>query len=473
MEDLKAAIAVVGIGCNFPGGEGTDNFWKVLLEGKNCAVEIPSERFNRTLWYDPDDSKPGKSRTAKAALIDGLFGIPEAEADRMDPQQKLLLQCTYRALEDAGMPMEKASGTRTGVFIGLMNRDYEMISNNAASKINHYSGTGTAMSIAANRISYCFNFTGPSLAIDSACSSSLVSLHYACQAIKQGDCDMAVCGGVSCIIEPRIFVTLSKAKMISPEGTSKPFSSKADGYGRGEGCGIVLLKPLAKAQKDFDHIWGIIASSAVNQDGRAVTPITKPSMAQQEELLHRIYSTHVDPSHVQYVEAHGTGTPVGDPTEAGSISNAIAKARPPGSPALLIGSVKGNIGHTESAAGVAGLIKVLLMMHHETIAPSLHYSEDNSSINAKSLRLKIPTTAEKWKSLDHLEELQETEEGGQAHGLHNEIIDRIETDVAEDGNQVIGSLVWKEGGRLLSIPRRVRLTAGIERKVGAGIDMIR
>ncbi|XP_033855437.3 phenolphthiocerol/phthiocerol polyketide synthase subunit C-like [Acipenser ruthenus] len=417
MGDDSENIAVVGIGCSFPGGEGIDNFWNVLLEGKNCAVEIPSERFNSTLWYDPDDSKPGKSRTAKAALIDGfnefdhrLFGIPEAEADRMDPQQKLLLQCTYRALEDAGMPMEKASGTRTGVFIGIMNRDYEMILNNCASTADHYNGTGTAMSIAANRISYCFNFTGPSFAIDSACSSSLVALHYACQAIKQGDCDMAICGGVSCIIEPRVFVALSKAKMISPEGTSKPFSSKADGYGRGEGCGIVLLKPLAKAQKDFDHVWGIIASSAVNQDGRAVTPITKPSMAQQEELLHRIYSTHVDPSHVQYVEAHGTGTPVGDPTEAGSISNAIGKARPPGSPALLIGSVKGNIGHTESAAGVAGLIKVLLMMHHETIAPSLHYSEDNSSINAKSLRLKIPTTAEKWEKSGPL---------GRAAGVNN------------------------------------------------------
>ncbi|KAK1172043.1 phthiocerol/phenolphthiocerol synthesis polyketide synthase type I PpsD-like [Acipenser oxyrinchus oxyrinchus] len=417
MGDTCENIAVVGIGCNFPGGEGVDNFWKVLLESKNCAVEIPSERFNSTLWYDPDDSKPGKSRTAKAALIDGfnefdhrLFGIPEAEADRMDPQQKLLLQCTYRALEDAGMPMEKASGTRTGVFIGLMNRDYEMILNMSTNTINHYNGTGTAMSIAANRISYCFNFTGPSLAIDSACSSSLVALHYACQAIKQGDCEMAICGGVSCIIEPRVFVALSKAKMISPEGTSKPFSNKADGYGRGEGCGIVLLKPLAKAQKDFDHVWGIIASNAVNQDGRAVTPITKPSMAQQEELLHRIYSTHVDPSHVQYVEAHGTGTPVGDPTEAGSISNAIAKARPPGSAALLIGSVKGNIGHTESAAGVAGLIKVLLMMHHETIAPSLHYSEDNSSINAKSLRLKIPTTAEKWEESGPL---------GRAAGVNN------------------------------------------------------
>ncbi|KAJ8375827.1 hypothetical protein SKAU_G00064070 [Synaphobranchus kaupii] len=206
---------------------------------------------------------------------------------------------------------------------------------------------------------------------------------------------MAVCGGVSCILEPRVFVALSKAKMISPDGTSKPFSNKADGYGRGEGCGIILLKPLKKALQDIDHVWGIISKTAVNQDGHSVTPITRPSMAQQEELLHRIYSGEFDPSYVQYIEAHGTGTRVGDPTEAGSISRAVAKARPPGE-ALCIGSVKGNIGHTESAAGVAGLIKVLLMMHHETIVPSLFYSEDSASINAKALNLKIPTRVEKW-----------------------------------------------------------------------------
>nr|XP_006643393.1 PREDICTED: phthiocerol/phenolphthiocerol synthesis polyketide synthase type I PpsD-like [Lepisosteus oculatus]XP_015195232.1 PREDICTED: phthiocerol/phenolphthiocerol synthesis polyketide synthase type I PpsD-like [Lepisosteus oculatus] len=413
----KEDIAVVGIGCNFPGGEGIDNFWKVLLEGRNCAVEIPNERFSSKSWYDPDNSKAGKSRTTKAALIDGfntfdhkLFGITEAEADRMDPQQKLLLECTYRALEEAGIPTEKASGTRTGVYIGLMNRDHEMILSNSPATINHYNGTGTAMSIAANRISYTFNFTGPSFAIDSACSSSLVALHSACQAIRQGDCEMAICGGVSCIIEPRMFVVLSKANMISPEGTSKPFSSKADGYGRGEGCGIVLLKPLQKAKRDFDHVWGIVCSTAVNQDGRSVTPITKPSMAQQQELLRTIYPAQIDPSHVQYVEAHGTGTPAGDPTEAGSISNVIAKARPPGSPALCVGSVKGNIGHTESAAGVAGLVKVLLMMRHETIVPSLFYSEDNASIDAKALNLKVPTAAEKW---------VETGPLGRAAGINN------------------------------------------------------
>uniref|UniRef100_A0A4W4F6G8 Carrier domain-containing protein n=1 Tax=Electrophorus electricus TaxID=8005 RepID=A0A4W4F6G8_ELEEL len=404
MKDDDPEIAVVGIGCNFPGGEGLDHFWKVLIEGKNCAVQIPVERFDYTQWYDQDATKAGKSRTAKAALAEGFnqldhkfFGINDAEVEQMDPQQKILLQCTYRALENAGIPMEKASGCRTGVFLGLMNRDYELIMANANPVIiNHCTGTGLAMSIAANRISYVFNFTGPSFAIDCACSSSLVALHLACQAIKQGDCEMAVCGGVSCIFQPRVFVALSKANMISPNGTSKPFSDKADGYGRGEGCGVILLKPLNKALQDHDHIWGIICKTAVNQDGHTVTPITKPSMIQQEKLLQRIYSTKTYLSDVQYIEAHGTGTSVGDPIEASSISKVISKARPADLGPLCIGSVKGNIGHTESAAGVAGLIKVLLMMKHETIVPSLFYSEESSSIDAQALNLKIPTKAEKW-----------------------------------------------------------------------------
>ncbi|XP_046702058.1 highly reducing polyketide synthase 40-like [Silurus meridionalis] len=370
-------IAVVGIGCSFPGGEGLDNFWKVLVEGKNYAVDIPEQRFDIKQWFNEFDHR--------------FFGISEAEANFMDPQQKLLLHCSYRALEDSGIPMEKVSGSRTGVYIGLMNRDYETLLNNSPSTITHYNGTGTAMSIAANRISYTFNLTGPSFAIDSACSSSLVALHSACQAIRQGDCEMALCGGVSCILEPRVFVALSKAKMISPEGTSKPFCRRADGYGRGEGCGIVLLKTLKKALQDFDHIWGIVCKTAVNQDGHTVTPITKPSMVQQEELLKRIYSTGTYMMDVQYIEAHGTGTPVGDSVEAESISKVIAKARSSEVGPLLIGSVKSNIGHTESAAGVAGLIKVLLMMKYETIVPSVFYSEESSSIDVKALNVKIPT----------------------------------------------------------------------------------
>ncbi|XP_075684382.1 mycolipanoate synthase-like [Rhinoderma darwinii] len=401
MDEPKDQIAVVGIGCNFPGGEGIDNFWKVIFEGKNCTIEIPEERFNVKHWYDSDYNKPGKTYTSRAAIVEGihefdhkLFGIYKSETDNMDPQQKQLLECTYRALEDAGYPTESISGSETGVFIGLMNRDADNIFNNCGDNINHLNGTGTSTCIAANRISYCFNLTGPSLSIDTACSSSLVALHYACQSIRQGDCEMAICGGVSCIIEPRIFVALSQAKMISPEGTSKPFSNKADGYGRGEGCGIVLLKPLIKAVEDNNKIWGIICKTAINQDGRSVSPITKPSQYQQEKLLWNIYET-IDPCSVQYVEAHGTGTPIGDPTEAASLGN-LMKRRPSGMKPLKIGSVKGNIGHTESAAGVAGLIKVLLMMHHEIIPPSLHYSKENGIKIIEESNLQIPTSPEKW-----------------------------------------------------------------------------
>uniref|UniRef100_A0A8C7YV41 Carrier domain-containing protein n=2 Tax=Oryzias sinensis TaxID=183150 RepID=A0A8C7YV41_9TELE len=399
---MEDGIAVVGMGCNFPGGEGLENFWKVLLEGQNCVVDIPSERFETSFWSDADATKPGKTPTTRAALIEGFnefdhkfFGISEAEADVMDPQQKLLLQCSYRALEDAGTSIESISGSRTGVYVGLMNRDYEMLRNNNPNTISHYNATGTATSVAANRISFTFNLTGPSFAIDSACSSSLVALHVACQAIRLGDCEMALCGGVNCIIEPRVFVALSKAKMTSPEGTSKPFSIRADGYGRGEGCGVLLLKPLGSAKRDRNKIWGIISKTAINQDGRSVTPITKPSKVQQEELLRGIYSDIAD---IQYIEAHGTGTPAGDTTEAGSISDAIAAARAPGSKTLMVGSVKGNIGHTESAAGVAGVIKVLLMMKHETIVPSVFYSDDSAGVDMKALKLHVPIKAEKWET---------------------------------------------------------------------------
>ncbi|XP_075067577.1 mycolipanoate synthase-like [Mixophyes fleayi] len=402
MDEPDDAIAIVGIGCNFPGGEGIDNFWKVIVEGRNCTVEIPEERFNTKQWYNADYNKPGKLWTNKSALVDGinefdntLFGIHNSETQNMDPQHKLLLECTYRALEDAGYATETISGSKTGVFIGLMNRDAESIYTNSAEGINHFSGTGTSTCIAANRISYCFNLTGPSLSIDTACSSSLVALHYACQAIRQGDCEMAICGGVSLTFEPRVYVALSKARMISPEGTSKPFSKKADGYGRGEGCGIVLLKPLKKTKEDYNKVWGVICASAVNQDGRSVTPITKPSQHQQENLLQSLYTT-IDPCSVQYVEAHGTGTPVGDPIEVSSLGNIIGKKRLSGLKPLKIGSVKGNIGHTESAAGMAGLIKVLLMMHHEVIPPSLHYTKELGIENIEESNLMIQTTPEKW-----------------------------------------------------------------------------
>ncbi|XP_042327023.1 mycocerosic acid synthase-like polyketide synthase [Sceloporus undulatus] len=394
----KIEIAIVGIGCNFPGGEGFDSFWEVLENGRNCTIEIPPERFNIREWHNPDNNKPGKIPTTHAALLDEfnvfdnqLFGINKEEAEHIDPQQKLLLECTYRALEDAGVTSENISGTKTGVFVGLMNRDHDFITSRAVAKTNHYGGT--ASSTAANRISYTFNLNGPSLVIDTGHSSFLSALHLGYQAIKQGDCEAALCGGVNCIIDPWKFVSLSKAKMMSPDGISKPFSRKAAGYGRGEGCGVLLLKSLIKAQEDFNKIWAVISITAVNQNGKSVT---KRSQIEQEKLLLSIYPAHIDPSAVQYIETHSTGNPAQDVTEAESLGNIIGKKRLSNLPPLKIGSVTGNIGHTESAAGAAGLIKVLLMMHNEKIVPTLHFSESTSSINTKKLNLSIPTTVEKW-----------------------------------------------------------------------------
>ncbi|KAH0627538.1 hypothetical protein JD844_003342 [Phrynosoma platyrhinos] len=379
-------------------GEGLDSFWKVLENGKNCTIEIPPERFNIREWYDPDNSKPGKIPTTHAALLDEfnvfdnqLFGINKEEAEHIDPQQKLLLECTYRALEDAGVTSENISSTKTGVFVGLMNRDYDFITSNAIAKTNHYNGT--ASSTAANRISYTFNLNGPSLVIDTGHSSFLSALHLGYQAIKQGDCEAALCGGVNCIIDPWKFVSLSKTKMVSSDGINTPFSRKADGYGRGEGCGVLLLKSLIKAQEDFNKIWCVISITAVNQNGKSVN---RMSQIEQEKLLLSIYPAHIDPSAVQYIETHSTGNPAQDVTEAESLGNIIGKKRLSNLPPLKIGSVTGNIGHTESAAGAAGLIKVLLMMHHGKIVPSLHLSESTSSINAKKLNLSVPTTVEKW-----------------------------------------------------------------------------
>nr|XP_016849763.1 PREDICTED: mycocerosic acid synthase isoform X1 [Anolis carolinensis]XP_016849764.1 PREDICTED: mycocerosic acid synthase isoform X1 [Anolis carolinensis]XP_016849765.1 PREDICTED: mycocerosic acid synthase isoform X1 [Anolis carolinensis] len=397
---LTIQVAIAGMGCNFPGGEGLDSFWTVLENGRNCTTEIPPERFNISEWYEPDNNKPNKICTTRAALLDEfnafdhqLFGINKEEAEHIDPQQKLLLECTYRALEDAGVTRENISDTKTGVFVGLKNRDYESIASRAVGKTTHYDGTGTASSTAANRISHTFNLKGPSLDIDTGHSSFLSALHLGYKAIKQGDCEAALCGGVNCIIDPWKFASLSKAKMLSPDGITKPFSKKATGYGRGEGCGVLLLKPLMKAQEDLNKIWGVLSITAVSQNGK---PVTKLPQVEQEKLLLSIYPAQINPSVVQYIETHSIGNPAQDTAEAESLGNIIGTKRLSNLPLLKIGSVMGNIGHTESAAGAAGLIKVLLMMHHGKIVPSLHFSESNSSINTKKLNLLIPTTVEKW-----------------------------------------------------------------------------
>ncbi|XP_053400133.1 uncharacterized protein LOC123558598 isoform X2 [Mercenaria mercenaria] len=406
-------IAVIGIGCRVPGAENVDEFWRVLVNGENPIIDVPKDRWNNDAFYSEDRDEAGKTYVKKAGFIKGhdewdnkFFGVSDNEAVSVDPQQRLVLDCTHMALEDAGITRQQLKGSQTGVYIGVMNDDYKSISSFEHKEDSSYSATGMSTSIISARVSYVYDLRGPCMVIDTACSSSMMAIHLGSQAIKSGDCEMAVCGGVSLMLTPDQFLTLCKAKMLSPTGQCQSFCDTADGYARGEGCGIVIIKSYKQALHDRNKIWGIIKTGS-NQDGHTAQPITAPSGEQQEKLMKKVYSQYkLDPTNLQYIEAHGTGTAIGDPTEVNAIGKFIQSYRqeqPPdktdtdnnnenGIPSsnkvnntapILIGSVKSNIGHLESAAGVAALIKVLLMMKHGKFVPSLHVKKDKSNVNRK------------------------------------------------------------------------------------------
>ncbi|XP_013393592.1 uncharacterized protein LOC106161238 [Lingula anatina] len=402
MEDLNA-IAIVGAGCRFPGADNLDEFWKVLSNGENHVVDIPIDRWNNDLYYDSDGLSPGKTCIKKAGVIknyewfdNDMYGINDEEAQRMDPQQRWVLDCCYMALENGGITLEAVRDSNTGVYIGSMNDGFKDIMQDLAA-INEYSVTGVSSSILSARVSYVFGLRGPSMTIDTACSSSLVAINAASNALQNGDCDMVVCGGVSCFLNPYANIALSKSGMVSPTGQCKAFTAEADGYARGEGCGIVVLKRLKDALENNDNIWALV-SSVVNQDGSTAHPMTSPSKDQQMALFKMLRDKQgIDPDDIQYVEAHGTGTQVGDMTEANSIGQFFERGKRQ-LPSITIGSVKTNIGHLESAAGVAGLIKVLLMIKHGLFVPSLHfkYGKPNPKIPFEDLGLKISTEMTLW-----------------------------------------------------------------------------
>ncbi|XP_045209328.2 uncharacterized protein LOC123561167 [Mercenaria mercenaria] len=441
--NMDDEIAIVGIGCRFPGADNIDEYWRLLVNGENHVKDIPLERWNNDAFYSEDKDEPGKHYVKKAGFIskhdewdNRLFQVSDNEAIRIDPQQRYVLECTHMAMEDGGITRKDLQGTSTGVYIGVMNDDYKVIASSDHSDDTNYSATGMSTTIIASRVSFVYNLQGPCMVIDTACSSSMIAIHLGCQAIRTGDCEMAVCGGVSSIISPDTFIALCKARMMSATGQCQTFCDSADGYARGEGCGVVILKSYKKALKDGNKIWGILKTGS-NQDGRVSQPITAPSGEQQEELLKKVYKQYgVNPTSLQYIEAHGTGTPIGDPTEANALGRFIASCREQsqivshtndrrpsssdsGNPSEIdtsdsekedtvgidaeksegrsnpdrysafsdktipIGSVKTNIGHTESAAGVAALIKVLLMMKNGKIVPSLHVKKDKSNLNKK------------------------------------------------------------------------------------------
>lgn len=399
----RAPIALIGMGLRMPGGTTTpEAFWELLAGGVDTIGPIPAERWDVEGFYDTDREMPGKMYTRHGAFLDGIdqfapqfFAIAPREAAQMDPQQRMLLQVAWEALEQAGQAPDRLDGSATGVFLGICNSDYFRMLAADQEQIDVYLATGSAASIAAGRISYLLGLHGPSIAIDTACSSSLVAVHLACQSLRNGECDLALAGGVNLIISPEINIAFSKAGMMAPDGRCKTFDAAADGYVRGEGCAVVVLKRLADALADGDQVLAVISGSAVNQDGRS-GGLTAPSGPAQEAVIaSALADAGRDPAEVSYVEAHGTGTALGDPIELQALGAVLGRGRSPERHAL-VGSLKTNVGHLEAAAGIAGLIKVALMLQHGQIAPHLHFNTPSPHIPWEQLPLRVPTTLTPW-----------------------------------------------------------------------------
>ncbi len=409
LEDMKARLhaseqrmheplAIVGLACRFPGGADTpERCWDLLREGRDAITEVPPDRWDVDAYYDPDPDAPGKMSTRWGGFLRDidrfdpeLFGISPREAVTMDPQQRILLEVVWEALERAGQSPERLLGSRTGVFLGIATNDYAEIlaQNTAADRIDAYFASGVAHSIASGRISYCLGLQGPSVSIDTACSSSLVAVYQACQSLRTGDADMAIAAGVNIVLRPDHGITFSKSRMMAPDGRCKTFDARADGFVRAEGCGVVVLKRLRDAEAAGDTIMAVIRGTAINQDG-ASSGLTAPNGASQEALLRAaLANAHLRPEDVAYIEAHGTGTSLGDPIEVRALGNVFGRGRDPSAP-LLIGSAKTNFGHLESAAGITGLIKVVLALMNREIPPSLHFQSPNPHIAWDELPIRV------------------------------------------------------------------------------------
>lgn len=400
----REPIAIVGIGCRFPGGaDSPDAYWRLLDEGQDVIREVPAGRWDIDAYYNPDPSRPGKMSTRWGGFLDQVdqfepqfFGIAPREAASMDPQQRLLLEVAWEALEHSGHAPDRLAKSRTGVFIGICGSDYyQLLMGAPAGASNTYLATGTTHSVAAGRISYVLGLQGPSMSIDTACSSSLVAVHLACQSLTNDECRMALAGGVNAILTPEATIALSTARMMAPDGRCKAFDANANGFVRAEGCGIVVLKRLSHAVEDGDRILAVIQGSAVNQDGRS-SGLTAPNGPSQEAVLRDALSrAGVEPAEVSYVEAHGTGTSLGDPIEVQALASVMGAGRPADRP-LGIGSVKTNLGHLEAAAGIAGLIKVVLALQHDRIPAHLHFREPNPHIPWGRLPIRVTAQAQAW-----------------------------------------------------------------------------
>ena len=398
-------IAIVAVSCRFPGAPDPEAFWEVLSGGVDAIREVPEDRFDIDEFYDPDPETPGKTYTRFGGFLDGIdgfdpefFGISPREAVWIEPQQRLMLETAWEGLERAGYAPATLRGSRTGVFAGVAANEYaHLLSSESVDKIEPYFITGNALNAISGRVAFALGLEGPAVAVDTACSSALVAVHQASQALHSGDCDLALAGGVNVLLSPVTVIAASRARMLSPVGRCKTFDASADGYVRSEGCGILVLKRLSDAVRDGDRVCAVISSSAVNQDG-ASSGLTVPNGGAQQRLIGTALArAGLTGGDVDYLEAHGTGTPLGDPIEVQAAAAAYGASRDADRP-LLMGSVKTNIGHTESASGAAGLIKVVLSLQHEVLPQSLHFETPSPHIPWDSLPVRVVDKAIPWQA---------------------------------------------------------------------------
>lgn len=398
-------IAVVGIGCRLPGGvTGPQSYWEFLENGTDAVIEVPADRWDGDAFYDPDPMAPGRMPTKWGAYLNDIagfdadfFGITPREAAAMDPQQRVLLEVAWEALENAGLAPDHLSESRTAVMMGVYYTEYQSSSAGNPDTIDAYSATGNAHSVTVGRISYLLGLKGPAVAVDTACSSSLVSIHLACQSLRMRESDLALAGGVSLNLRPETQLALAKWGMLSPHGKCHAFDSRADGFVRGEGAGVVVLKRLTDAVRDGDRVLGVVRGSAVNQDGRS-NGLTAPNAPSQRDVITRaLRSADVPAGSVHFIETHGTGTGLGDPIEFDALAAVYGRGEVP----CALGAVKTNMGHLEAAAGIAGFIKTVLTLQHATIPPNLNFQRWNPTIDPSSTRLFVPTAAAQWPKSDH------------------------------------------------------------------------
>ncbi|WP_269389415.1 SDR family NAD(P)-dependent oxidoreductase [Bacillus amyloliquefaciens] len=402
-------IAIIGLSGRYPQAENLQEFWKNLSEGVDCITEIPGDRWDHSLYYDADKDKEGKTYGKWGGFLKDVdkfdpqfFSISPRDAKLMDPQERLFLQCVYETMEDAGYTRGKLTGksgdllgANVGVYVGVMYEEYQLYGAEEQARGKSLALTGNPSSI-ANRASYVFGFNGPSMALDTMCSSSLTAIHLACQSLRNGECEAAFAGGVNVSIHPNKYLMLGQNRFLSSKGRCESFGEGGDGYVPGEGVGAVLLKPLSKAKADGDHIYGLIKGTAVNHDGKTNGYSVPNPNAQAAVIKQALQDAGTDPRAVSYIEAHGTGTSLGDPIEITGLTKVFSE-QTQDKQFCAIGSAKSNIGHCESAAGIAGLTKVLLQMKHRKLAPSLHSRTLNPNIDFLSTPFKVQQTLEEWK----------------------------------------------------------------------------